>query len=118
LSVLLVLLLGVRPLIKAFKREPAKVEDDGKAKKKKRKKGEAADADADAEIEAEAPAMTSENLAEALQPAQDPETGVVDAEALARQVSLAQRLVVEKPENALVALKQMLNNPENEEAAA
>ena len=40
LSVLLVLLLGVRPLIKAFKREPAKADDDAKAKKKKRKKGE------------------------------------------------------------------------------
>ena len=126
-AVLLVLLLGVRPLIKALRRDPAAADV---KPAKKRKKGEAADdeeeegqaddinADADAETEAQAPAMTSENLAEALQPAQDPETGVVDAEALARQVSLAQRLVVEKPENALVALKQMLNNPENEEAAA
>ena len=38
----------------------------------------------------------------------------VDPEALARQVSLAQRLVIEKPDNALVALKQMLNTPEEE----
>ncbi|MDP3550925.1 MAG: flagellar basal-body MS-ring/collar protein FliF [Novosphingobium sp.] len=123
LSVLLVLLLGVRPLIKAFKREPAKADDDAKAKKKKRKKGEAAeDDDADEDDEAsedanETPPVTAQEVAAAIQPAQDPETGVVDAEALARQVSLAQRLVVEKPDNALVALKQMLKEPEEEGAA-
>lgn len=123
LSVLLVLLLGVRPLIKAFKREPAKADDDAKAKKKKRKKGESADDD-DAEEDDEAsedanetPPVTAQEVAAAIQPAQDPETGVVDAEALARQVSLAQRLVVEKPDNALVALKQMLKEPEEEGAA-
>lgn len=122
LSVLLVLLLGVRPLIKAFKREPAKADDDAKAKKK-RKKGETADDD-DAEEDDEAsedaketPLVTAQEVAAAIQPAQDPETGVVDAEALARQVSLAQRLVVEKPDNALVALKQMLKEPEEEGAA-
>jgi len=123
LSVLLVLLLGVRPLIKAFKREPAKADDDAKAKKKKRKKGEAAeDDDADEDDEAsedanETPPVTAQEVAAAIQPAQDPETGVVDAEALARQVSLAQRLVDEKPDNALVALKQMLKEPEEEGAA-
>lgn len=124
LTVLLVLLLGVRPLIKALRRDPAPAEAGKKAGK--RKKGEAADDEdegGDAETADDAPSSavtnrTSEELAEALQPAQDPETGVVDAEALARQVSLAQRLVVEKPENALVALKQMLNNPETEDAQA
>jgi flagellar M-ring protein FliF len=122
-AVLLVLLLGVRPLIKALKREPASADDDPKAKKKKRKKGEAAeddeseDGDEASNDEDETPQVTAEEVAAAIQPAQNPETGVVDAEALARQVSLAQRLVVEKPDNALVALKQMLKEPEEEGAA-
>lgn len=121
IAVLLVLLLGVRPLIKALKRDPA-VADETKPSKK-RKKGEAAEEDeagddeADADAEAPEP-ITADEMAEALQPAQNAETGKVDPEALARQVSLAQRLVVEKPDNALVALKQMLNTPEEEEEAA
>jgi flagellar M-ring protein FliF len=41
----------------------------------------------------------------------DPDTGVVDAELLSQQVGLAQRIVAEKPENAVVALRQMLNRP-------
>ncbi len=127
IAVLLVLLLGVRPLIKALKRDPAKAEDDPKAKKKKKgKKGAAADDEEseDAEEQAEAevveeavPQVTAEEVAAAIQPAQDPQTGVVDAEALARQVGLAQRLVEEKPDSALVALKQMLKTPEEEGAA-
>lgn len=119
IAVLLVLLLGVRPLIKALKKEPAPAEEKAA---KKRKKGEAAD-DEEEEKEAEESAepietVTAEEVAQAIQPAQNPETGVVDAEALARQVSLAQRLVVEKPDSALVALKQMLKEPEEEGASA
>ena len=116
IAVLLVLLLGVRPLIKALKREPAPA----KAKSaKKRKKGEAAeDDDEDEQSEDNIETVTAEEVAQAIQPAQNPETGVVDAEALARQVSLAQRLVVEKPDSALVALKQMLKTPEEEGAPA
>lgn len=129
IAVLLVLLLGVRPLIKALKREPDKAADDPKAKKKKRKKGEkdedeesaegeAAEGEADAgtetPTEAPVPQVTADEVAAAIQPAHNPETGVIDAEALARQVSLAQRLVEEKPDNALVALKQMLKTPEEE----
>ncbi|MFM6832235.1 MAG: flagellar basal-body MS-ring/collar protein FliF, partial [Novosphingobium sp.] len=119
IAVLLVLLLGVRPLIKALKREPAAAESKSAKTGKKGKKGAAADdeEEAEAEAEEEAEAITADEMAEALQPAQNAETGVVDAEALARQVSLAQRLVVEKPDNALVALKQMLNTPEEEAAA-
>lgn len=101
IAVLLVLLLGVRPLIKALKRDPAQAST-------KRLKN-----DDDGSEDAIAP----DEMAEALQPAQDLQTGVVDAEALARQVNLAQRLVVEKPDNALVAIKQMLNTPEEEIAA-
>jgi flagellar M-ring protein FliF len=88
IAVLLVLLLGVRPLIKALRREPS-----------------AAKAAAGATGEAIAPAPLP---AEAMM---DPETGVVDAELLSQQVGLAQRIVAEKPENAVVALRQMLNQP-------
>lgn len=124
-AVLLVLLLGVRPLIKALKKEPA-VAGEAKAEKKKRKKGAAADDDEDETAEGESEGeeqpepITADEMAETLQVAQNAETGKVDPEALARQVSLAQRLVVEKPDNALVALKQMLNTPDEatEEAAA
>ena len=112
IAVLLVLLLGVRPLIKALKREPDVVEA---STARKRKKGSATE-DGENGGEDEQEAITVEEMTEALQPAQNAETGVVDAEALARQVSLAQRLVVEKPDNALVALKQMLNTPEEEAA--
>lgn len=120
LAVLLVLLLGVRPLIKALKREPGPAE--GKPLRK-RSKGEAADDDSDdgegeGNAEEIVETVTPEEVAQAIQPAQDPQTGVVDAEALARQVSLAQRLVVEKPDNAVVALKQMLKEPEEEGGGA
>lgn len=115
IAVLLVLLLGVRPLIKALKRDPAEA-----ASRNKPKKGEAAEDDEDEDDEdEESPAsVTAAEVAQAIQPAQNPETGVVDAEALARQVSLAQRLVEEKPDSALVALKQMLNTSEEEGATA
>ena len=109
-AVLLVLLLGVRPLIKALiKRDPATADAKSRTKRKK------GDEDED-EGDETAEAITADEMAQALQPAQNLETGVVDAEALARQVSLAQRLVVEKPDNALVALRQMLNTPEEEAA--
>jgi flagellar M-ring protein FliF len=124
IAVLMVLLLGVRPLIKALKREPAPATEDDKPTKKKRKKDAAAEDEEDEDAEAESEGdeqpepITADEMAETLQVAQNAETGKVDPEALARQVSLAQRLVVEKPDNALVALKQMLNTPEEEEAAA
>lgn len=125
IAVLMVLLLGVRPLIKALKKEPA-VAEDSKDKKKKNKKGDDAEDDDAEAVEGESVGeeqpepISADEMAETLQVAQNAETGKVDPEALARQVSLAQRLVVEKPDNALVALKQMLNTPEEEaeEAAA
>ena len=85
LAVLLVLLLGVRPLVKALKREPA-----GAARGGDGTPGE--DGESGADGEAAAPA--------AGQP--------VDAALLGRQVSLAQRIVEEKPDDALHALRQML----------
>ncbi|MEQ1541413.1 MAG: flagellar basal-body MS-ring/collar protein FliF [Novosphingobium sp.] len=76
IAVLLVLLMGVRPLIKALKRE----------------RGEG---DPDSGSQGAAPAA-------------NPATGSVDAALLGRQVGLAQRIVEEKPDDALVALRQML----------
>jgi flagellar M-ring protein FliF len=42
---------------------------------------------------------------------------VIDAEMLSRQVDLAQKLVADKPESAVAALRQMLGTPEPEPAA-
>ena len=81
LAVLLVLLLGVRPLVRALKRQP----------------GEAAGGD---------------NGGKA--PARPNPTGGPDAATLGRQVSLAQRIVEEKPDDALVALRAMLGQPKPE----
>ncbi|MBX9645279.1 MAG: flagellar M-ring protein FliF, partial [Novosphingobium sp.] len=88
LAVLLVLLMGVRPLIRALKREPgsAPLADDA----------------ADGEV--------------AARPAVNPATGQVDAALLGRQVGLAQRIVAEKPDEALDALRTMLGQPKPEAA--
>jgi len=88
LAVLLVLLMGVRPLVRALKREPGETplgEDAG-----------------DGEV--------------AARPAVDPATGAVDAALLGRQVGLAQRIVAEKPDDALDALRTMLGQPKVEAA--
>lgn len=88
LAVLLVLLMGVHPLIRALKREPgsAPLADDA----------------ADGEV--------------AARPAVNPATGQVDAALLGRQVGLAQRIVAEKPDEALDALRTMLGQPKPEAA--
>jgi flagellar M-ring protein FliF len=92
IAVLLVLLLGVRPLIKALKREPSA------------KPAGAAGGSGDPAAQPLPAALPAEAMV-------DPDTGVVDAELLSQQVGLAQRIVAEKPENAVVALRQMLNQP-------
>jgi flagellar M-ring protein FliF len=97
LAVLLTLLLGVRPLIKALKRDPAAAKPPP----------DAADDDAAEDEDAPRPEMV---------PAQDPQTGVVDPELLGKQVGLAQQLVREKPDTAVAALRQMLKDPEAEPA--
>lgn len=89
LAVLLVLLMGVRPLIKALKREPAEP----------------------AEVASEGEEGDDVVAATVSKPAVNPDTGALDAALLGRQVSLAQRIVEEKPEDALVALRQMLGAP-------
>jgi len=96
LAVLLTLLLGVRPLIKALKREPVAPDDAG------------ADADdTDEDGDAASPAAITDKST-----AREP----VDPEMLGKQVGLAQRLVREKPDTAVAALRQMLTDPETEPA--
>lgn len=94
LAVLLVLLLGVRPLVRALKRDPAAPA--------------ASDEQADA-----APDGEPGNGAHAADPAAP---RAVDATLLGRQVGLAQRIVDEKPDDALHALRKMLASTEPENA--
>lgn len=98
LAVLLVLLLGVRPLIKALRR-PHEQPREGD-------EGIAALAGPDGH-EQHAPGAFAEGQ---MLP------GMVDAR-LSQHVGLAQRLVAEKPENAVVALRQMLNAEPQPETA-
>jgi flagellar M-ring protein FliF len=92
LGVIVVLLMGVRPLVKALKREP----------------GEAAAAPAAAAIPADPQALADVAAARV----KDPLTGAVDAALLSRQVGLAQQVVAEKPDSAVQALRDMLRVPE------
>ena len=91
LAVLLVLLLGVRPLVKALKRDTS--------------------APTPGEAGAESEAVEGEDA----QPVATAKP--VDAALLGRQVSLAQRIVEEKPDDALHALRQMLAEQPDPEAA-
>ncbi len=83
IAVLLVLMLGVRPLARALKREPGQTNA--------------------AEIGADSPSAPL---------ATDPVTSSIDAALLSRQVGLAQRMVSEEPASAVQALRQMLNAQE------
>jgi flagellar M-ring protein FliF len=113
LAVLLTLLLGVRPLIKALKRDPAAAG----GKKSKDADGDDDDDDEEEDEESDDDAPVRVKATPMLKPAQDPVTGVINAEMLSHQVSLAQRLVTEKPDSALAALRQMLKESEEEPAA-
>ncbi len=97
IAVLLVMLLGVRPLIAAMRGD------------KKGKKDEAAEGEAEAET------ASQRTIAALASTTTRDENGVdVDisrAELLARQVELAQRLVTEKHGSSVQALRQMLNSP-------
>lgn len=79
LAVLLVLLLGVRPLVRALKREPR------------------------------------EPVTQPAEPGLPPlPPAGTDPAALGQQVTLAQRIVQEKPDDALLALRAMLGQPKSE----
>jgi len=94
IAVVLVLVLGVRPLINAFKPKP----------------GEASARGANGEG---GPIQVEDMTVEAVT---NPESGKIDAELLTRQVSMAQRLISEKPDDAVTVLRQMLNQPAAEPA--
>lgn len=102
LAVLLVLLLGVRPMITAMR---------GGKPAKKGKKG-------DVQLDDSLPSTTAALTAR-------PEIGDVEgvaveisrAELLARQLEIAQRLVAEKPDSAVLVLRQMLSPPDDQKAA-
>ncbi|MGE4302990.1 MAG: flagellar basal-body MS-ring/collar protein FliF [Novosphingobium sp.] len=122
MAVLLVLLLGVRPMVKAVRGEkPAKEKKAKKDKKSKKAKGEDDDDEDEDAFEGsdEAPALDADGnpIAGALP---NPRGGDVDveinrAELLTRQLDLAQRLVSEQPASAVAALRQMLNEPPAED---
>ncbi|HKT84576.1 MAG TPA: flagellar basal-body MS-ring/collar protein FliF [Novosphingobium sp.] len=103
LAVLLVLLLGVRPMIKALRGDKPKGRE------------------AAAEDEPETAGFLDENgqpmIQKAARPALSSDSGVdieiPRSDLLTRQLSLAQRLVAERPESAVAALRQMLNEPES-----
>ncbi len=91
LGLLLVLLLGVRPLIKALRRPDVKGEPEGESYTAGSGDGEVPD--------------------------QPDFTRPIDPAWLSQQVGLAQQLVAAKPENAVAALREMLGNGEAGAAA-
>lgn len=121
LAVLMVLLLGVRPMVKAVrgdKPKPAK-------KAKKGKKGEAGDED---ELDEDGEPVLDGSGQPVLQrsavrgalpaggSADDIDIEITRSDLLARQLNLAQKLVAERPDSAVAALRQMLNEPLDEQA--
>ena len=96
LAVLMTLLLGVRPLIKALKRDPVTPDP--------------ADASPRDDEDSDNDEQSGRNAAK--RAPREP----VDPEMLGKQVGLAQRLVREKPDTAVAALRQMLTDPETEPA--
>ncbi len=101
IAVLMVLLLGVRPLIKALRRDPAQP-------------AIAADGDTEAGDGPDGADGAAAASGAAALPA-GPVGAAVDTALLSQQVGLAQRLVQEKPHSAVAALREMLNDqPEPE----
>ena len=86
IGVVLVLLMGVRPLVKALKRDPA--------------------------ANPPPPPPSEQDQAEAAtQAIKDPATGAINAALLGQQVSMAQRIVAQQPDSAVMALRDMLAPP-------
>ena len=112
IAVLLVLLLGVRPMVKAVRSDKVK---GAKGKKGKKAKGAAEDEDEPAALEA--PAIPAERPV--IPGTEKEEEYVPRAELLNRQITLARGLVAENPGGAVQALRQMLNHmPTEDEAKA
>ena len=118
LAVLLTLLLGVRPLIKALKREAAPTVA-ATAEANAAATGEDGEAENDYEsgdVSENAQRRRRKKVTR-IEPIIDPETGEIDPAALSRQVGMAQRIVVEQPDNAINALRQLLKEPNAEPTA-
>jgi flagellar M-ring protein FliF len=98
LAVLLVLMLGVRPLIKALRRDP-QPEGEG-------------------QVTALPGLGPVTDGAEPVIGGGQTLAGPIDSALLSQHVGLAQRLVAEKPDSAVVALRQMLNAEPKQEAPA
>ncbi|WP_374414609.1 flagellar basal-body MS-ring/collar protein FliF [Novosphingobium colocasiae] len=113
LAVLMVLLIGVRPMVSALRGEKT-------GNKAKRVKGAADDEAAnDAEgsgLEGEQALLPPKPHIPGLDPADLDEPQISRAQLLGQQLTLAQRLVAERPDSAVQVLRQMLNQPEGADA--
>jgi flagellar M-ring protein FliF len=93
IGVILVLLLGVKPLVRALKRDPAPPPP------------------------VATPDMSIEEQADiATEKLKNPVTGAIDAALLGQQVSMAQSIVAERPDQAVEALREMLKPAEEDKA--
>lgn len=102
LAVLLVLLLGVRPMITALR---------GGKPARKGKKG-------DVQLDDSLPSTTAALTARPeISDVEGVAVEISRAELLARQLEIAQRLVAEKPDSAVLVLRQMLSPPDDQKAA-
>ena len=102
IAVLMFMLMGVRPLVKALKRNPAPASRP--ASRGKADDGSEPEVDLAAEVVAANPV--------------DPETGQIDENLLQRQIGLAQQLAHERPESAVTALRQLLKQGDGAEVRA
>ena len=82
----LVLLLGVRPLVRALRRDQSATTPH--------------------------PMSPDEAHLVSIEAVTNPATGAIDAELLGRQVGMAQRIALERPDSAAFALRQMLRQGE------
>lgn len=109
LAVLLVLLLGVRPMIKALRGDKP-----GKGRKSRGDAGEDDELD-DEEEEAGPRGTASLPRRREVPNANGLDIEIHRSDLLTRQLGLAQRIVAEQPASAVAALRQMLNEPPAED---
>jgi flagellar M-ring protein FliF len=112
LAVLLVLLLGVRPMIKALRSDTPKKARKGK--KGSEDENELEDGIEDVILDEHGQPVLNRKPQRMALPGggETVDIEITRSDLLARQLNLAQRLVAEKPESAVAALRQMLNEPE------
>ena len=108
----------MRPLIKALKREaaPAVAAAAGANAAATGEDGEAENEYESGDVSENAQRRRRKKVPR-IEPIIDPETGEIDPAALSRQVGMAQRIVVEQPDNAINALRQLLKEPNAEPTA-